>query len=169
MAESIVIVEYDPDWALAYETERDRILDAIGNQLTAVEHVGSTAVPGLGAKPIIDIMVAVADIDDYVHAIAPLEGLGYEYVSEYEEFIPERRYFRKGAEPSSHHLHMVQRTTSFWHDHLLFRDYLRTHDETARDYEELKKALAAKLGDDRLAFTEAKTAFIESVLAQARV
>jgi GrpB-like predicted nucleotidyltransferase (UPF0157 family) len=125
-------------------------------------------VPGLGAKPIIDIMAAVAQIDEAMALVEPLSALGYTYLPEYEELIPERRFFRRGLETASHHLHIVETTTDFWIDHLLFRDYPRSHRETAVEYEQIKRKLAARLGDDRAAFTMAKTSFIESVLAQAR-
>ena len=168
MSDQIVISEYDPRWPAIYEDEVARILAVTGDAITAVEHVGSTSVPGLGAKPIIDIMAAVGQIDEAKKLLEPLSALGYTYLPEYEEMIPERRFFRRGLESTSHHLHIVEATTDFWIDHLLFRDYLRSHRETAVEYEEIKRALAARLGDDRAAFTTAKTSFIEPVLARAR-
>ena len=167
MTSPIEIVDYDPRWPVEYEAEKGRIVGLIGHMITAIEHVGSTAVPGLGAKPIIDVMAAVRRIHDFGQAIEPLESIGYEYRPEYEELIPERRYFRKGT-PASHHLHIVEPTTDFWKDHLLFRDFLRAHPETAGQYQAFKRDLAAKLGSDRFAFTEAKTEFIEPVMVRAR-
>lgn len=168
MSDQIVISEYDPRWPAIYEEEVARILAVAGDAITAVEHVGSTSVPGLGAKPIIDIMAAVAQIDGAMALVEPLSALGYTYMLEYEKLIPERRFFRRGLESASHHLHIVETTTDFWIDHLLFRDYLRAHRETAVEYEKIKRRLAARLGDDRAAFTMAKTSFIEPVLARAR-
>jgi GrpB-like predicted nucleotidyltransferase (UPF0157 family) len=137
--------------------------------MVGMEHVGSTAVPGLGAKPIIDIMVAVSRLADAQACIEPLQSLGYEYVPEYEDELPERRYFRKGPlEKQTHHLHMVELTSEFWERHLLFRDYLRTHPQEAQQYHKLKKELAAKFGSDTVAYTDAKTPFIRSVEAKAR-
>ena len=168
MSDQIVISEYDPKWPAIYEEEVARILALAGDTVTAVEHVGSTSVPGLGAKPIIDIMAAVGQIDEAMTLVEPLGALGYRYLPEYEELIPERRFFRRGRESASHHLHIVETATDFWIDHLLFRDYLRSHRETAMEYDEIKRNLAARLGDDRAAFTMAKTSFIEPVLVRAR-
>jgi GrpB-like predicted nucleotidyltransferase (UPF0157 family) len=166
---SVVVVDYDPQWPSQYEEEKERILDVIGYVAVAIEHIGSTAVPGLGAKPIIDIMVAVARLADAERCIEPLQEIGYEYVPEYNDLIPERRYFHKGPPGArTYHLHMVELTSEFWERHLLFRDSLRVHPEEAQRYDQLKKDLAAKFGSDRDGYTEAKTSFIESVIAKAR-
>ncbi len=164
MKQQIIIVDYDPQWPILYEKEKARILAVIGDKVVAIEHIGSTAVPGLGAKPIIDIMVGVHHLAKADECIEPLQGIGYEYVPEYEVSIPERRFFRR----SHFHLHVVERTSDFWERHILFRDFLRTHPETARQYHQLKTELAAKFGSDRDAYTAAKTSFIESVVAKAR-
>jgi GrpB-like predicted nucleotidyltransferase (UPF0157 family) len=165
----IVIVDYDPRWPGMYEDERARILDAIGPLVAAIEHVGSTSVPGLAAKPVIDIMVGVSTLADANRCIEPIVNLGYHYVPEYEDEIPERRYFKKLRVDGTHthHLHMVEISSQFWADHLLFRDYLRVHPETAWDYERLKRALAPHFtnGND---YAIAKTDFITEVLEKAR-
>ncbi len=166
MRRPLVIEDYNPEWPALYTAEERRILRAIGHVVVAVEHVGSTSVPGLGAKPIIDIMVGVRQLADAEVCIALLERIGYEYVPEYEALLPERRYFRKGTPVRTHHLHMVEQTSGFWARHILFRDHLRAHPEMARQYQDLKKELAATV--ERSAYTDAKTPFIESVLAQAR-
>jgi GrpB-like predicted nucleotidyltransferase (UPF0157 family) len=165
----VVIVEYDPRWPALYEAERDRILATVGDFVIAIEHIGSTAVPGLGAKPIIDIMPAVRSLADAEKCVEPLAGIGYEYVPEYNELIPERRYFHKGPDDArTAHLHMVEQTSEFWQRHVLFRDWLRTHPEDAQEYYRLKKELAARFGRDREGFTDAKGPFIESIVARAR-
>lgn len=169
MGAPVVIVDYDPQWPALYAEEKRRILTVIGDAVIAIEHIGSTAVPGLGAKPIIDIMAAVRRLPDAEQCVEPLRTIGFEYVPEYNDVIPERRYFHKGpAEARTHHLHMVELTSDFWEKHLLFRDLLRTHPEEARRYCQLKKELATKLGSAREAYTEAKTSFIESAMAKAR-
>lgn len=169
MSTSVVVVDYDPQWTTSYEEEKERILGAIGDVAVAIEHIGSTAVPGLGAKPIIDIMVAVPVLADAERCTEPLQEIGYEYVPEYNDVIPERRYFHKGPPGArTYHLHMVELTSGFWERHLLFRDSLRVHPEEAQRYDQLKKDLAAKFGSDRDGYTEAKTSFIESVIAKAR-
>jgi GrpB-like predicted nucleotidyltransferase (UPF0157 family)/predicted RNA-binding protein associated with RNAse of E/G family len=172
MGHPVTIADYDPRWPLIYAKERSRILGAVGKTIVAIEHIGSTAVPGLGAKPIIDIIVALPRLSDAQNCIEPLKGIGYEYVPEYEALIPERRYFRKGPEsiPDKHfHLHMVERNGDFWKRHLMFRDYLRSHPDMAQQYSRLKKELAEKHASNREAYTEAKTSFIESVIVQAQV
>lgn len=168
MGAPVVIVDYDPQWPALYTEEKRRILTVIGDAVIAIEHVGSTAVPGLGAKPIIDIMAAVRRLPDAEKCVEPLRTIGFEYVPEYNEVIPERRYFHKGpAEARTHHLHMVELTSGFWEKHLLFRDLLRTHPEEAQRYCQLKKELAANVGSDRETYTEVKTSYIESAIANA--
>ena len=165
----VVIVDYDPAWPVRYAAEGALIRGAIGHIVAAIEHVGSTAVPGLGAKPIVDIIVGLHRLDDAVACVPLLEGIGYQYVPEYEAEMPFRRYFRKGTVGArTHHLHMVELGSEFWERHLLFRDYLRVHPEEARRYEELKRRLAAEFGTDRDGYTEAKTAFVRSIEAKAR-
>ncbi len=165
----IVIVTYDPQWPRLFQAESELIRKQIGSYLEALEHVGSTAVPGLGAKPIIDIMPGLRQLSDARGCIEPLAAIGYEYVPEYENELPERRYFRKGPpEGRTHHVHMVENATEFWQRHLLFRDYLRTHPETAEEYEALKHSLAREHRTDRDAYTNGKTPFIEAVVERAR-
>ena len=168
MCSPVRIVDYDPQWPILYEEEKDRILGVIGHIVVAIEHIGSTAVPGLGAKPIIDIMIAVRYLDDAEECIEPLKSIGYEYVPEFEDSLPERRFFWKGPpEARKYHIHMVELTSDFWKRHLLFRDYLRTHPKVSQKYHHLKKELAAKHGSDRDAYTAAKKSFIKSVEAKA--
>lgn len=165
----VKIVNYDPQWPILYEKEKALIQKAIGHIIVGIEHIGSTAVPSLGAKPIIDILVAVNHLSDAEQCITPLQSIGYEYVPEYEASIPERRYFHKGHPPKEqhYHLHMVELTSDFWKKHLLFRDHLRTHPKVAQKYYELKKRLALKYGSDREGYTEAKTSFIKSIVTKA--
>lgn len=163
----VVIREYDSEWPRLFEEEKAAILDAIGHVVAAIEHVGSTAVPGLAAKPIIDIMVGVRRLADAQQCIVPLQRIGYEYVPEFEVSLPERRYFRKGS-PRTHHLHTVEVGSDFWERHLLFRDHLRAHPEAAKAYGELKRDLAVRYGADREAYTEAKTPFIRAAEDLAR-
>jgi GrpB-like predicted nucleotidyltransferase (UPF0157 family) len=165
----VIIVEYDPRWPAWYEEEKQLILKAAGDLVLAIEHIGSTAVPGLGGKPIIDIMPGMRSLADAERCIQPLQSIGYEYVPEYNDLMPERRYFHKGpAEARTFHLHAVELASDFWERHLLFRNWLRTHPEDAQEYYRLKKNLAARFGRDREGFTDAKTPFIESVVARAR-
>jgi GrpB-like predicted nucleotidyltransferase (UPF0157 family) len=149
----VEVVDYDPGWPRRYERERDRIAAALGEGAVAIEHVGGTAVPGLPAKPVIDIMVGVPDIERAGQAVAGLINLGYQYVPELESQLPERRYFRRGT-PETHHL--------------LFRDYLRTHPQAAEEYGKLKRGLAGRFRFDRDAYRAGKVPFIDTVVDAAR-
>ena len=170
MPQPIVIVDYDPGWTAEFIDEASKIFAAISDKVVAIEHIGSTAVPGLGAKPIIDVMFAVDAIADAHECIAPLRSIGYEYIP-YPDF-PERLFFRDGPMGDGpHHLHATEFLSDFWEEKLLFRDFLRTHSEVAQQYYELKTQLAEKYGSDREIYepyTVAKSYFIESVLARAR-
>jgi GrpB-like predicted nucleotidyltransferase (UPF0157 family) len=151
-------------WHQLFAEEETQLRHAIGEQVVAIEHVGSTAVCGLSAKPIIDIAVAVREIADAGKCVTQLEGIGYE--SRGELGIPGRQYFTKG-DPRTHHLHMVELNSELWRSHLLFRDYLRQRPEAAKEYENLKTELARKHAENREAYTEGKAAFIEGVLKAA--
>ncbi len=161
----VITVDYDPAWPAMYDEEQRLISDAIGPWVLAIEHVGSTAVPGLGAKPIIDTMVGVRSLDDAQQCIPLLAPIGYIYQP--DDTIPERVYFNKGPAQRHRHLHITVLGGDFWRRHLLFRDYLRRHPETAQAYERLKRDLAAQYGSDRIGYTDAKTDFIRSVEAKA--
>ena len=163
----IEVVDYDRDWPRQYVAERDRIDAAIGDVALAIEHVGGTAVPGLPAKPVIDLMVGVEDIERAGPAVAGLINLGYEYVPELESQLPDRRYFRRGS-PESHHVHMVPVSSDYWAEHLLFRDYLRTHPQAAEEYGKLKLGLAGRHRLDRDAYRAGTVPFIDTVVAAAR-
>lgn len=163
----VVVVEYDPAWPAAYERERALIAAALGALLLDIEHVGSTSVPGLGAKPIIDIMAGVPSFQEGHRCVGPMERLGYEYKGEFG--IPGRHYFRKiQNDVRSHQVHMVEAGGEFWRRHLLFRDYLRSHPDEALRYFELKLRLADEYRHDREGYAEAKSAFIQAALARAR-
>lgn len=167
---SIIIVDYDPHWPALFAQEKARILAALGDRALAVEHIGSTAVAGLAAKPIIDIIVGVPSLQIGRTCVSPLQAVGYQYVPEFEVEMPERLYFRKRphGQERTHQIHMVELDGEFWERHILFRDYLRTHAPTARQYERLKRQLAARYAADRIAYTDAKTEFIQSIEAAAR-
>lgn len=170
MPEPIIIVQYDIRWPALFEEEKSRILGSVGDKIVAVGHIGSTAVPGLDAKPIIDMLAAVESMSDSLECIEPLSKLGYEY--HFWPEYPERCLFLDGSMgAASHHLHMTEFESDFWQDKILFRDFLRAHPEVAREYGQLKKELAAEHGADREKYedyTAAKSGFIESVLTSAR-
>ena len=165
----VAIVDYDARWPGMFQEEKQRIRAAVGRRFPVIEHIGSTAVPGLGAKPIIDIMPAIRSLKIGAECIELLGGIGYEYVPEFESVLPERRFLIKAsAGDCGYHLHVVEASSGFWERLLLFRDFLRAHPEVARQYHELKRRLAVEYAADREGYTEAKTPFIESAVARAR-
>jgi GrpB-like predicted nucleotidyltransferase (UPF0157 family) len=163
-ADTVVLIPYDEAWPSLFVEERVRIERSLGSWAKGIEHVGSTAVPGLAAKPILDIMVGVRSLRDAERCIRPLEQLCYDYRG--EAGVPGRLFFRKGN-PKTHHLHLTEIGSEFWERHLVFRDYLRAHHETARKYAQLKHHLADRFRRDRAAYTEAKTDFISEVVRRA--
>jgi GrpB-like predicted nucleotidyltransferase (UPF0157 family) len=126
MCERVDIVPYDDTWPERFEAEREVLRAVFAGIDAGIEHVGSTAVPGLGAKPIVDVMVGVSNLAEVETLFAALEREGYRYVQAHEATIPERRYFRKPIlGPSAFHLHCVVKGGAFWARQLAFRDYLR--------------------------------------------
>jgi len=164
----VVIADYDPTWPVLFQLEKARILGALAGQSASVEHIGSTAVPGLAAKPIIDILVGVSDLHTADACVPFLVALGYTYSREQEEAMPERRYLDRADADGSYHLHLVAIGGDFWRRHLAFRDYLRSHPQVAADYERLKRSLAERYRHDREGYTDAKTEFIRTVEEKAR-
>jgi GrpB-like predicted nucleotidyltransferase (UPF0157 family) len=166
VTEPVNVVPYDPDWPRRFAQECAVLCAVFAGSEAAIEHVGSTAVPGLGAKPVIDVMVGLSQLAEAEGRIAALETAGYEYVQKYEGQLPERRYFRKPwLGPRAYHLHCVVKGSDFWVRHLAFRDYLRAHLESAAAYYELKGRLAARCSKED--YTEAKSQFIEWILVSA--
>jgi GrpB-like predicted nucleotidyltransferase (UPF0157 family) len=165
----VVVVDYDPRRKKTYDQEHGALTQVFAGTGATIAHVGSTAIPDLGGKPVVDIVVGVESLDDVETRLKHLEEYGYSYGREQEKNIPERRFFRKPATGERQvHLHCVLLNSDFYRDHIDFRDYLRAHPETAEEYFELKKNLAEKLGHDRDAYTEAKTEFINRILRMAR-
>lgn len=165
----IVIVDYDPRWPALFDQARAEILHVTSPWIVAVEHIGSTTVPGLAAKPIVDILAGLCTLDDAPQCIAAIQPLGWLYVPENEASFPERRYFHKDvAGVRAYHLHTVETNSEFWQRHLLFRDFLRAHPPVAEEYAALKRDLARKFRNQREAYTDAKSPFIRAVEARAR-
>jgi GrpB-like predicted nucleotidyltransferase (UPF0157 family)/predicted kinase len=160
--EAVEVVPYDPAWPARFEAERARIAEALGGLALEIHHIGSTAIPGIDAKPIIDTMVAVRHLDDAVACIAPLQALGYAFI-DYPQNT-DRRFFRQGK-PRTHHLHIVEEGSQSLIEHLAFRDALRADAGLRREYQDLKHALRIKYERNRAAFSESKSAFVRKVLA----
>jgi GrpB-like predicted nucleotidyltransferase (UPF0157 family) len=147
-----------------FDEERSRLAVVFDGRAAGIEHIGSTSVPGLCAKPIVDILVGLRELTLSEAEIDAMERLGYEFLGEFG--LPGRLYFRKG-EPRTHHVHVVAHGGEHWERHLAFRDALRSDPEERRRYDELKRRLAAE-GHSREIYSELKTPFIREVEARAR-
>ena len=168
--DNVVIVEHDPNWKMEFQLEA-ALLKKVLNQdlIIRIEHFGSTAVSGLAAKPIIDILIGVTSLVEAKRIAVPaLKPLGYAYWIDNRD--PQRMFFVKGLPPNSprtHHIHMVESDSILW-ERLIFRDYLRTYPDEITRYAKLKRQLAQNFSDDREAYTKGKTEYIKSVMDKAK-
>jgi len=164
--EEVRVVPHDPQWAADFAEEAGRLSGAIGTWATGgIHHVGSTAVPGLAAKPVIDILVGVASLEASLACVDLVEPLEYAY---FPYLADEMHWFCKPSPARrTHHLHLVPTSSTRFRDELAFRDYLRAHAARAQEYERLKFRLATVHGHDREAYTQGKTDFVRSTLDRA--
>ncbi|MCT2194518.1 MULTISPECIES: GrpB family protein [Paenibacillus] len=166
MTNKVTLSNYSDLWAQEFEKDRNRILALLGDKVKRIEHVGSTSIPGMAAKPIIDIAVAVdhlSIIDDC--AIALLNQIGFEYVP--KEDFPNRMFFRRGEWGNgTHHLHVYEYESEEWKNIIFFRDYLIKYPDVAVKYLNLKREMA-EICPDRQSYTLCKAPFIQKILAQA--
>ncbi|HEY9840642.1 MAG TPA: GrpB family protein [Candidatus Obscuribacterales bacterium] len=185
----VSLCDYDPAWAAGFAVEGPRLEQALAGFGGRVEHIGSTSVPGLAAKPVLDILIGLPDGGKLDRAAFTLLRLGYIYIRHYEKYMPYRRYLIRveappGAElpaivdsevnavdraryPHTHHLHMVTIGSEFWTRHLLFREYLRTHDEARDAYAALKRELAQQDWESTNHYADAKSDFVRDIEAKA--
>ncbi|MBO9702644.1 MAG: GrpB family protein [Sporocytophaga sp.] len=155
---------YNQNWRNLFKIEKELISSAIQNPDIHIEHIGSTSIEGLSAKPIIDILIGVPDFSKVNDLISPIETCNYSYISIYEDAMPYRRYFTKSSEDKrTHQIHMVELNSPFWIRHLAFRNYLRDHQEEKEAYNLLKSELSEKDWDDINDYAQAKTEFIRAV------
>jgi len=162
--ESVEVVSYDPSWPVRYEQMRSRLAHVLGPTAARIEHVGSTAVPGLAAKPVVDIQVSVGDLDAETAYRPAIESLGFGLRYRKEDW----RYFRPvPGIPRDFQVHVCQTGSKWERRHLLFRDYMRTHPDRAAEYGALKRDLAPQFGLDRVGYTDAKAPFIDAALRDA--
>lgn len=162
--EPIRLSQYDPEWPIRFKQEQALLATAIGGWIVGgIHHIGSTAVPGLDAKPIVDILAGVRDLDESRASFEPLAQLEYVYAPYLQD---EMHWFCK-PDPSrrTHHLHLVPVGSERYRDELAFRDRLRADPKIASDYADLKHSLVERFADDREAYTDAKGEFIRAVLA----
>ncbi|MBS1516418.1 MAG: GrpB family protein [Bacteroidetes bacterium] len=187
----VEIAPYNPEWKTKFEEEK-KILSEILKELNPViEHIGSTSVEGLGAKPVIDIQIGVTERSNLDKLVEPLIKNDYIYVKKYEDVLPDRRYFIKVANPLNEklpqklltyndklhrekfphlvHIHSVVINTLWWKRHIAFRDYLRSHTEDRDDYHKLKLRLAENDWQDVNYYADAKSEFVKSIEAKAGI
>ena len=163
--EEVTLEPHDPKWAESYETEGLKLLEAFGDSVREIEHIGSTAVAGLVANPIIDVMVGVDSLEAVSHHVVSLQQIGYEYMG--EAGVEERFFFRK-RDGQAFDVSVVVYQGERWRRNLLFRDYLREHPEEAERYGELKQRIVEENGIDRSAeYSARKSAFIDEVIERA--
>jgi GrpB-like predicted nucleotidyltransferase (UPF0157 family) len=160
----IDIKDYDPEWPKAFELEKNRIMEKLGELVLEIEHIGSTAVPEISAKPVIDILIAVKDMGRAKECVVRLADLGYEHVQSEDDV--ERLFLFRGM-PRTHHVHVVQHRSETHRKHVVFRDYLREHADARDEYDRLKRALAARYRTDRKSYVDGKADFVESVVEKA--
>lgn len=162
----VELAEPDPEWPSRFDEIQGRLDRALGQNATRIDHIGSTAIPNIPAKPVIDVQVSVPDLEAEDAYRPQIEGIGWPMIAR----EPEHRFFRPpDDQPRTVHIHVCQAGSAWERAHLLFRDYLRDHPDRARDYAAMKRQLAATVGHDRPAYSRSKDPFVASVLADAEV
>jgi GrpB-like predicted nucleotidyltransferase (UPF0157 family) len=159
---AVRIVDYDPAWPALAEAELRRIKEALGGVAVRLEHVGSTAVAGLAAKPIVDLQLSVDAVESQERYVKPLERLGYLFVP--APASPDHHFFAKPPErPRTHHLHVCEVGSEHELRHVAVRDFLRTHEDEAAHYAGLKRQVVARHPQDRLAYIEGKDEYVAAL------
>ena len=162
---TVDVVPYAWDWVPAFQSEALLLQKTLGPTALAIEHIGSTAISGMPAKPIIDFMVAVANLSQSRQLIPLLEDVGYNYRP--HDCVQDRHFFAKGKHGErTHHLSLAETDSTFWQRQVAFRDHMRTDQQAATLYAELKMELASKYSNDRNAYIDAKEPFVLGILRQ---
>ncbi|HHT7238838.1 MULTISPECIES: GrpB family protein [Bacillus cereus group] len=166
MEQQILIKPYQNEWHEEYVTEKEKFISLLREEIIAIEHIGSTAIEGLGAKPLIDMMIGVTNLQITENWTENLAEIGYEYVP---KETPNWRFFRKGKwRAGTHHLHVYIYNSEEWRNNLLFRDFLIKHEWARKEYSELKERLATTYPFDRVSYTTAKAPFIQKIIVLAK-
>ncbi|AZN40992.1 GrpB family protein [Paenibacillus albus] len=165
MTDPIIVVPYDPNWAREFEEIGARMRQSLGNLATRIDHIGSTAIAGLAAKPVIDIQISVRELEPVIIYQQPLESLGYVYRAGNGERT--KRYFREGEGMRRIHVHVREEGSFGQQFALLFRDYVRAMPDEAKYYEEVKIRLMAQYRDDRERYVDEKEPYIWDIMRRA--
>ncbi|MBN8571609.1 MAG: GrpB family protein [Ignavibacteria bacterium] len=181
----VEVVPYNPAWKNKFEEEKKNLSQLLKQFNPVIEHIGSTAVEGLGAKPVVDIQIGIRKYEDLNFMVDKMISAGYVYYKKYEDVLPDRRYFVKASNPNNEflpqilytyednfdrkehphlfHIHTVELNSGWWRRHIAFRDYLRRNDAARDEYYKLKIELAEKEWEDKNDYTDAKTEFVKSI------
>jgi len=167
MPDPVVIAAYDPGWPELFSALAASLRQSLGQTALRIDHIGSTSVPGLDAKPVVDVQISVVSFEPLDAFRIPIEGVGFVFRARNPDLT--KRYFRE--RPGERRTHIHVRRAGSWSEqsNLLFRDYMRDHKEDAIRYADLKRRLAQQYGDDRYGYTDAKAPFIWEILAKANV
>ncbi|MCT4780209.1 MULTISPECIES: GrpB family protein [Exiguobacterium] len=163
----VIVIPYQTSWADEFEQEAVRLRTVFGERLLAVHHIGSTSVPGLSAKPILDILPVVDSLDGIEAFDVAMEQIGYEAKGEFG--MPGRRYYRKGGDDRTHHIHLYASGNPEITRHVIFRDYLREHPDEVEAYSEIKEQLANQYPEDIDAYIVGKNTFVKALERRALV
>jgi GrpB-like predicted nucleotidyltransferase (UPF0157 family) len=163
----VEVVFYNSNWKEMYKKESEKIKSILDDIIIDIHHIGSTAIPGIKAKPVIDILVEVKDIEEVDQYNHKMEELGYEAMGEYG--IPKRRFFRKGENNRTHHIHIFQAGNEEIKRHINFKEYLIAHPDKAREYSKLKEKLANKYTYDVENYSNCKSDFIKEIDRKAKL
>ncbi|MFH1047056.1 MAG: GrpB family protein [Patescibacteria group bacterium] len=160
----VVLEPYNPKWADLFQVEKGIIEGALDDDVVGIEHIGSTAIPGMIAKPILDFMVAVDSLRDYEKYTPGLENLGYQFRRDNRDEQEHVLYVRGPEDRRTHYLKLTTKGSVFWKEQVIFRDYLISHPDRAESYKELKRELLEKHGGEREKYTKDKGDFIKETL-----
>jgi GrpB-like predicted nucleotidyltransferase (UPF0157 family) len=164
----VEIVAYQPHWPACYEREKAVLQDVLSEDVVGMEHVGSTSIEGMDAKPTLDILAGVRELKSADYYLERLAELGYQFRPRH--LVPERLHFAKISQGlRTHNLSLTVHRSEFWENHLLFRDYLRNHPDAGVAYAHLKRALSQEFPDDTVRYTQGKDRFIDGLLRKARL
>ncbi len=165
-SKTIELLPHDPEWEKAFFEEKQKIVKLIGDKIIGIEHIGSTAIKTIHAKPIIDIAISLEKYSDGFECIESLNSIGYLYKGEYG--VLGRHFFRTNDEIVKFHLHMFEITSNEWKNHILFRNYLNQNPGKAKEYEALKFKLLKEFPDERELYTRNKGPFIQKIIEEAQ-
>ena len=163
----VEVVSYNSNWKETYKEESEKIKNILNDIIIDIRHIGSTAIPGIKAKPVIDILVEVKNIEEVDQYNYKMKELGYEVMGEYG--IPKRRFFRKGGNNRTHHVHIFQVGNEEIERHINFKEYLITHPDNAREYSKLKEKLVNKYTCDIDNYSNGKSDFIKEIDRKAKL